>query len=523
MPLPGLGFGLREPVIVGQARVALNGDVDLESLDLAMALFVEEPLPEEFAGTSDAVRLVDRALHWAGAFQRQLQIPVFGRSYIGPLTSGGAVGDTMTLAVPCFEPEASAAALTWVAGAIRSFLTVERRPKGIGETARREFERASKTIQKHRPEGVNTFRFLKVAHEQNIPVRRFMPDVYCFGIGARSRWLQSTITDRTPALACRFAANKFLAASLLRGAGLPAAVHALAKSAGEAIKLANRIGYPVVVKPADQKQGKGVSTYLTTDAGVASAYEKAITLSKLILVEKHVERTDYRMTVVNGRVVRITEHRPFGVVGDGKHTIAQLVEIAKATPRYQQEARERGKSLIDIDEEAMKLLDAQTLGTGSVPAQDQYVRLRRLGNISTGSTSHRVDDKDIHPDNHSLAERAAAALRLDVAGVDAIFPDISRSWLETGAHICEVNAQPQFGPSASRELLPELLGGDGRIPVMIVIGRGQGVDWTQLRNRPSNGMRLGFASIDGVWLGEDQLTGRLRTAFEGGIYFAITA
>lgn len=511
--MTGMAFGLREPAILGGVRVVTQDTVDFAALDAAMADFVVEPLPDDLAGDSDAAKLVERLLCWAGAIQRQLHIPVFGRGHIRPARQRADGSQTISLAVPYFAPPATTAALTWVARYLGSFLVAGGQPQKIHEAARSQFDQTAATIKKHSPEGVNTFRLLKVADEQGVTARQFMPGIFCFGVGARSRWLQSSLTDRTSILAVKVAGSKLTAARLLRAAGLPVAPHALAKSAEDAINIARKIGYPVVIKPADRQQGKGVAADLKSDGEVAPAYERARQFSKNILVEKHFTGTDYRMTVIDGRLVRISCRRPFGVIGDGSHSVAELVDIAKQTPRHQQEIRERGKSLIDLDDEALALLAEQQLTRDSVIPEDRYVQLRKLANVSAGATGYTVENEDIHPDNHLLAIRAAAALRLDIAGADVIFPDITKSWIETGAHICEVNAQPQFGIKGAVDMLPVILDGNGRIPIMLVIGAGESIDWNQLRSRSQSALTLGFASRDGAWLGENRLTGRLDNAF----------
>lgn len=511
-PLGGFGFGLREPAIVGQVRLSLPATFDWAGLDERMARYIAEKLPAEEPGEDTYLRLVRRAAFWAGALQRQAHQPVFGRAYVNGPQPSERGGKVFSLAIPSYAPPATMQAMQWVAAAINNFLVGGRLHGVPREEARRQFAEMTKRMEKFRPFGVNPERMLAAAHQLDIPARQFMPQVLCFGMGARSRLMRSSFTDRTAHLATRFASDKTVAAEVLRRAGLPAPIHARAKSAEDAVTIAHRLGYPVVVKPTDRQQGRGVAANLKSDEAVAAAYEAATRYSKNIIVEKHFAGTDYRMTVLDGKIFRVSARLPGGVIGDGKHSVAELIEIAKRSEWQQQRTRERGRILIELDAEARQLLTEAGLSPESVLPEGQYQRLRRRGNVSAGGMPMNLKLEDVHPDNLRLAERAVTALRLDLGGVDVILPDIKRSWLETGALICEVNAQPQVGPPAMPGLLSMLLKGDGRIPVLVIVGSGVGLDWQRL----AAGERVGFSNAEGIWLGRSQVTGPQGSSFNAG-------
>jgi cyanophycin synthetase len=504
-----MGFGLREPALVGVVRARLPERLDPGAFDRAMRQLTGETLPEDIeGGPIDLMSLAARAAFWDGAIQRRAQIPVFGRAYIARQPKS----DRVRVALPFYEAGASSATLAWIEAALNEFLGKEVQLDAGAQRLRAQWNELSKILEKFRPTGQNMFKYLRDAHEKNIPARQFLPGMHCVGTGCRSRWLQSSFTDRTALLASRIAGNKFLTAQVLRRAGLPAATHSLVKTAEEAVSVAHQLGYPVVVKPADRQQGIGVAANLNSDAAVIAAFDEACKASKLILVEKHFDGTDYRMVVLEGRLLRVRGRVPGGVFGDGKSTIAQLVEIRKQTPDSQRRAHERGRHLLDLDAEALSILAENGLDQGDVPEAGRYIRLRRRGNVSTGGESTMIKDADIHPDNVSLAVRAAAALRLDFAGVDAILPDISSSWIETGGLICEVNAQPQ----ASTDILGELLGGNGRIPIIVALGRDERLDRKSLRASIPQCAGFGFASINGMWLDDDRLAGRQTISLAAG-------
>jgi cyanophycin synthetase len=322
------------------------------------------------------------------------------------------------------------------------------------------------------PAGVNTLNFLEAAHELAIPWRHVASNVYQFGWGRRSRWLDSSFTDETSTISAGLARNKVACLKVLRKAGLPVPKHQLVSTAEHAVAVANVYGYPVVVKPANLDGGKGVYAGLRNAAAVEHAFSAALKLSNQILVEQFIEGNDYRLQVYNGEVYWVVHRRPAGVRGNGINTVVELIEIVNAQRTAQSDKYaenpmpERGFFSIESDEESKEWLTNQGLSLETVPAIGQTVRLRGAANVGMGGTLEGVPLSDVHADNLVLVTMAAAALRLDLAGIDFLVPDIKCSWRETGGAICEVNAQPQLAPNLHRQLLPKLVHRNGRIPVI---------------------------------------------------------
>ncbi len=510
-----MAHGVGQAVMLGAALVAITRPLDPAALDQAMGQLIFEPVDPPRPCESEEVSLTQRVLDWTSALQRQLQMPAFqsGRAWLRP---GHGQAGKVHAAVPYAVPQATVAALEWVAQAVSDFMA-------HGEVAwqahagfEQEFERLKALFQNLKPQGVNPYRFLRAAHTLDVPVRKLAPDVFCFGQGRHSRWLESSYTDRTSVIGTRIARDKRNTATVLRQLGLPVPSHAQAGTPEQAVFIANQLGYPVVVKPADRDQGLGVAAGLRNDAMVLAAFPEASKHSDNILVEKHFHGQDFRLTVFNGRLVKATLRLPGGVTGNGWQSIAALVELAQQDGQQVRRARERGRLLLDLDKEARELLAEAGLSPESVPPAGHYVCLRRRSNISAGGTSVNVEQQ-IHPDNRRLAERAADALRLDLAGIDVIMPDISRSWLETGALICEVNAQPQIGigtsPGLYVDILRELMQGHARIPVALVVGDAGGVDERLMALLQTGEARVGRASAAGVWQGRERLAGAQSSAF----------
>lgn len=509
--LPGMAHGSRQPVMLGVWLSGTDLPDGLSAVDRGMALFLPEPLPADMALPVTAEALVRRVLFWSGAVQRRCQIPVFEAARVWP--DPDAPGNRRLLvAMPYVAPEASWSALRWVAQRARNLLARPSESPQDLEQARAEFEQLISGLQQFRSPGYNTIRFLKAAHGMDIPVRSVVQGVHAFGQGRHCRWLESSYTEQTPVIGTRIARDKFRTAQVLRQFGLPAPTHARATSAQQAVQIARQLGYPVVVKPADRDQGLGVAADLRDDAAVASAFQQASRHSSYILVEKHVDGVDYRLTVLHGSLLKTVVRRPAGVTGDGEHSISQLVEIHLRDQPAREIRLAHDRAALMMDAEALELLAQNGMSADTVVPDGRYVCLRRRANVAVGGTPLALTQA-IHPDNQRLAERAAQALQLDVAGVDLIMADISRSWFETGALICEVNSQPQIGdgvtPGIYVEVLRALLPAQSRIPLVLVVGDGPaiGVARQILQLGISRGATWALACTDGVWEGCERMTG----------------
>lgn len=202
---------------------------------------------------------------------------------------------------------------------------------------------------------------------------------------------------------------------------------------------------------------------------VTLAFSAAAKLSKRILVEELIQGNDYRVRICEGEVIGVVIRKPAAVTGDGEKSVRMLIDdINRGRAKVSQPLDpnvELGSKPIVVDDEVHQWLAAQGLTLDGVIPAGQRVRLRGAANVNLGGTTWDVM-QETHPDNLALALHAASALRLDVAGVDLLLPDIGCSWQQTGGAVCEVNAQPQFssGP-AHRRVLERLLRHQGRIPV----------------------------------------------------------
>lgn len=365
----------------------------------------------------------------------------------------------------------------------------------------------------------NVPHFLKASVELNIPTIEIVGKVIQFGYGSKARWLDSTFTDKTSQISAGIARNKLMTSKILSDAGFPVAANALVANSDQAVKVADKLGYPVVVKPVDLDGGAGVAAGLMNAKEVIKAYDLAKKYSKSIMVEKHVDGRDYRLNIFNNELLWAIERVPAGVVGDGIHKITELVEIANRDSRRGQGIHAKMKWL-ELDDEALDLLRSKNVTVDTVLSNGQYMPLRRRANVSSGGTPVAVMDK-VHPDNRILAIRAAAALGLDIAGVDLLIPDISQSWLETGCAICEINGQPQLGSVTSAHvyayLLQHLVSGNGRIPITLIVGANKGEEAKKIVfDYTASGLKVGFAGQNAIYVGRQIVSKKYVSPFHAG-------
>lgn len=363
--------------------------------------------------------------------------------------------------------------------------------------------------------GPSTASLVKAAEERDIPwIRLNSQSLVQFGHGKHQQRIQATITSQTKHIAVEISCDKEDTHNMLNDLGLPVPQQRVVYSPTEAVRAARRIGYPVVVKPLDGNHGRGVSINLTEDAQIETAFAEARAQSKsrAILVESFVTGMDHRMLVVNNELVAVAKRVPGHVVGDGKKTIAELVEVVNSDPR-RGIGHEKVLTNLEIDAQAERLMQEAGVTEATVLPEGQTFFLRSTANLSTGGTA--IDMTDVcHPDNKDMAERTIKAVGLDVGGVDFLTSDITKSYKEIGGAIVEVNAAPGFrmhvAPSEGtpRDVAGKVLqmlfptGAQSRIPIGAITGTNGKTTTSRMLAHimKSSGKIVGMTSTDGVYV-----------------------
>jgi cyanophycin synthetase len=307
------------------------------------------------------------------------------------------------------------------------------------EEARDDFIRYAQ----RRALGPSTASLVRAAEERSIPwLRLNQQSLIQFGHGKYQQRIQATVTGKTPHIAVELASDKEETNKILASLGLPVPRQQLVASQVDALKAAQRLGGPVVLKPYNGNHGRGITINITGDDEIREAFQAAQAHSRSVIVETFQEGDDHRLLVVNGELVAATRRTPGHVVGDGKSTVAELVEVVNSDPR-RGVGHEKVLTKLQLDREAELMMERVGYSADSVPTDGEIVYLRSTANLSTGGTATDVTDI-IHPDNRDMAVRAVRAIGLDVGGVDFITPNIAESYKDIGGAVCEVNAAPGF-------------------------------------------------------------------------------
>jgi cyanophycin synthetase len=360
--------------------------------------------------------------------------------------------------------------------------------------------------------GPSTGSIVNAGVARNIPfIRLTEGSLVQLGWGSKQRRIQAAETDASSAIAESIAQDKELTKKLFRMAGLPVPEGRPVKDVDDAWAVAQEIGLPVVVKPQDGNQGKGVAVNVKTRQELETAFEIALRYRDNIMVERYLPGSDYRMLVIGDKLVAAARREPALVVGDGVHTVRQLVDIVNADP-LRGEGHSYPLTRIRIDEVAMSCLQEQNLDDTSVPPKGMRVIMRNNANLSTGGSATDVTD-DVHPEVAASAVMAAQMVGLDICGVDIVCESMLRPLEEQNGGIIEVNAAPGLrmhltpsfgkGRDVGKAVIDQMFapGDNGRIPVVAVTGTNGKTTTVRLISHLLNasGLRTGVANTDGVY------------------------
>ncbi len=369
--------------------------------------------------------------------------------------------------------------------------------------------------------GPSTDAIVQAARRRKIPIIRLIErgSLVQLGWGIHQKRIQASETSMTSQIAVELCQEKSMTNRMLSAVGVPVPEGQVVDSADHAWIRAKALGLPVVIKPEAGNQGKGVCINLNSESEVRAAYEIAKNYGERVLVEQFIQGQDYRLLVVNGKMVAAAMREPAQVVGDGKHTVVELVEEVNKDPR-RREGHSSILTKIRMDEEANLVLAQQKLTKESIPKEGQVVLLRNNSNLSTGGTATDVT-AEVHPNNVRLAELAAQILAMDVAGLDVVCQDIRRPLSEQQGAIVEVNAapglrmhlyptkgQPQDVGSPIVEMLyPQ--GALSRIPILAVTGTNGKTTVTRLLGHMYETGRyiVGMTCTEGTYINRDKIMG----------------
>ncbi len=361
--------------------------------------------------------------------------------------------------------------------------------------------------------GPSTGSIVHAAMARDIPYHRLTSgSLVMLGWGSRQRFIQAAEMDSTSAIAESIAQDKELTKKLLDAAGVPVPVGRAVSSANDAWAAACEIGLPVVVKPKDGNQGKGVTVNVMTREQMNIAYAAAIEFRDHIMVERFLPGNDFRLLVVGNKLIAAARRDPPQVVGNGIDSVRQLVELVNRDPR-RSSGHATSLTKIRFDDIALAQLALQGYAADSIPPNGQRVILRNNANLSTGGTATDVTD-NVHPEVAARAVEAARMIGLDICGVDVVCASVLEPIEQQQGGVVEVNAAPglrmHLSPSYGKgrpvgeaiisTMFPD--GENGRIPVVAVTGTNGKTTTVRLIAHllSASGLRVGMTSTDGVFI-----------------------
>ena len=337
--------------------------------------------------------------------------------------------------------------------------------------------RLLKPIKQMSLAGDSSIPLLHYAYQHDIPFMYITRTCFQLGWGYQARTFTRSLVDSDSALGTNIAGNKMETSMLLRGAGLPVPRNTLVASEQDLLDKARRLGFPLVIKPADRERSEGVSVNLKSERELLTAYRKALELSRQIMLEEHIEGYVHRISLVGEELVLVNQRLPKSVKGDGVHSVRQLIELANR----EQDIKAPWLRLkpFPADETALASMQRAGFTPESIPSEGELVPLREIGGMAEGGMVKSYTDT-IHPDNLVLAQRVRKLFRLTSVGIDLLTTDITRPWHQTGAIINEVNHSPHVGhatmPYAEakhRHYFKALEVSANRFPIRVFVGDAQ--------------------------------------------------
>ncbi|MEG1590820.1 MAG: cyanophycin synthetase [Chryseobacterium sp.] len=367
--------------------------------------------------------------------------------------------------------------------------------------------------------GPSTGSIVEEAVSRKIPwIRLGSNSLVQLGYGVNQQRFQATITGNTSSIAVDIACNKELTKRMLHDAAIPVPMGDLIVDEEDLQRVIKKIGYPIVIKPLDGNHGKGSSINVNDWVSSVTGLEHAQKYSKKVIVEKYITGYDFRVLVINNKMVAAARRVPAHVVGDGESNLEKLIEKENKDPRRGY-GHENVLTEVTIDKDTLELLEKLQYTLETVPQKGEIVYLKSTANLSTGGTSIDVTDM-VHPENITMAERISKIIGLDVCGIDIMAENLTQPLKESGGAIIEVNAAPGFRMHlAPSEGLPrnvaapvvDMLYPQGKpftIPIIAVTGTNGKTTTTRLISHivKSNGYRVGFTTSDGIYIQNTMLT-----------------
>lgn len=362
--------------------------------------------------------------------------------------------------------------------------------------------------------GPSTGSIVEEAASRGIPwIRLNKYSLVQLGYGANQKRIQATVTSETSSIGVEIACDKEDTKFLLEQAEVEVPRGDIISRESSLEDACRYIGYPLVIKPIDGNHGRGITVDIQNYEDAVVAFHAAKEVSRRVIVEKFVTGEDYRLLVINNILVAAAIRTPAHVIGDGKSTIKELVDIVNSDPRRGY-GHENVLTMITMNSLTQTIIKDAGYTEDSILKEGERLILKDTANLSTGGTAEDVTDI-VHPANVSMAERISKIIDLDICGIDIMTSDITKPLSETGGAVLEVNAGPGFrmhlAPTTGLprnvaapvvdKLFPQK-GDTGRIPIVAITGTNGKTTTSRLiaHIAKMRGYRVGYTTSDGVYI-----------------------
>ncbi|MCE2712940.1 MAG: cyanophycin synthetase [Cryomorphaceae bacterium] len=361
--------------------------------------------------------------------------------------------------------------------------------------------------------GPSTGSIIEEAEARGIPWIRLNKYSLCqLGYGANQKRIQATVTSETSSIGVELACNKEDTKYMLEQAEVPVPRGEIIRRESSLEETCRYVGFPLVIKPVDGNHGRGITVNINSFEDALTAFRAAKNVSNAIIVEKYITGVDYRLLVINHKLVAAALRTPAHVVGNGSSTVQQLIDEVNSDPR-RGFGHEKVLTQITVNDLTMGLIEAKGYSLDTILEKDEVLILKDTANLSTGGTAEDVTDY-VHPANISMAERISRIIDLDICGIDIMTTDITKPLKETGGAVLEVNAGPGFrmhlAPAkglprnVAAPVIDKLFphGSNARIPIIAVTGTNGKTTTTRLISHimKLKGYRVGYTTTDGVYI-----------------------